>query len=423
MKKTDTKKFFIILGGLFLLYLAIHYWGAVSNSIALVFSACAPIWAGCILAYVINILMSFYERHYFKKTKKHWLIASRRPVCMIGAIVTLIAAVALILALVIPQLTSCFSLLFESFSKVVNELPANLEKAIAYLTEKQLLPTDIAASLASVNWSEKIEQYGKVFVSGIGNVLDFLFGAVSSLFSGVTTALLALIFAIYLLADKERFSRQSKKVLHRYLPGKWFEKIMHFANVLNDCFHKFIVGQCTEALILGSLCTLGMLIIRLPYATMIGALIGFTALIPVVGAFIGGAIGAFLILMESPIQALIFLIFLVVLQQLEGNIIYPKVVGSSIGLPGIWVLAVVTVCGSVMGIPGILFGIPTAAAVYRLITADVLKNDQPTSSESKPAITPDTIEEPTEDSSDIGPVQDKKLSAKSSDSKNPSSKN
>ena len=373
MKKLDFKKYLLVLCGLFLLYLAIFYWTSVSKFIAVFFSACSPIWTGCILGYIINILMSFYERHFFPKTEKRFLIAGRRPICMIGAIITLIAAVALILALLIPQLTSCFSLLFESFSKVIDELPANLEKAIAYLNEKQLLPTDIAATLASVNWTEKIDQYGKVVVSGLGSLLDFVLSAISSLFSGVTTAFLSLIFAIYLLAGKERLGSQSKRVLHRYLPEKWFQKLMHFLNVLNDSFHKFIVGQFTEAIILGCLCTLGMLIIRLPYATMIGALIGFTALIPIVGAFVGGAVGAFLILMESPVQALIFLIFLVVLQQLEGNLIYPKVVGSSIGLPGIWVLAVVTVCGSIFGIPGILLGIPTAAAFYRLITVDVQK--------------------------------------------------
>lgn len=222
MKKLDFKKYMLILGGLFLLYLAIFYWASVSKFITVFISACSPIWTGCILAYIINILMSFYERHFFPKTGKRFLIAGRRPICMIGAIITLIAAVALILALLIPQLTSCFSLLFESFSRVIDELPANLEKAIAYLNEKQLLPTDIAATLASINWTEKIDQYGKVVVSGLGNLLDFLLNAISSLFSGVTTAFLSFIFAIYLLAGKERLGSQSKRVLHRYLPENGF---------------------------------------------------------------------------------------------------------------------------------------------------------------------------------------------------------
>ena len=145
--------------------------------------------------------------------------------------------------------------------------------------------------------------------------------------------------------------------------------------VLDDSFHKYIVGQCVEAMILGLLCALGMLILRLPYAAMIGALIAFTALIPVAGGWIGAGIGAFMILMVSPVQALAFLIFIVILQQLENNLIYPKVVGSSIGLPGIWVLAAVTIGGGMLGVAGMLLGVPLTAAIYRLVREDVHKFD------------------------------------------------
>ena len=141
--------------------------------------------------------------------------------------------------------------------------------------------------------------------------------------------------------------------------------------IANDCFHKFIVGQCTEAVILGSLCMVGMLVLRLPYAPMIGALVAFTALIPIVGAFIGAGVGAFLILMVSPSKAVIFLVFIIVLQQIEGNLIYPRVVGSSMGLPGIWVLAAVTVGGGVMGIPGMMIGVPLMAVIYKLVKENI----------------------------------------------------
>ena len=143
--------------------------------------------------------------------------------------------------------------------------------------------------------------------------------------------------------------------------------------VLNDSFSRYIVGQCVEAVILGTLCTLGMLVLRLPYATMVGTLIAFTALIPVAGAYIGGAVGALMVFSVSPVKALIFLIFLVILQQVEGNLIYPRVVGSSLGLPAIWVLAAVTVGGGIMGIAGMLLGVPVAAALYRLLKEDVNK--------------------------------------------------
>lgn len=155
--------------------------------------------------------------------------------------------------------------------------------------------------------------------------------------------------------------------MNRYISAEKCAKINHILEVINNSFHLFIVGQCTEAVILGVLCAVGMLILRLPYAPMMGAVIAFTALVPIVGAFIGGAVGVFLIMMESPMQAIIFLIFLVVLQQIEGNLIYPRVVGSSIGLPGIWVLAAVTIGGGVFGIFGMLLAVPLAAAAYRLL--------------------------------------------------------
>ena len=165
--------------------------------------------------------------------------------------------------------------------------------------------------------------------------------------------------------------------------------------IVNDCFRKYIVGQCTEAVILGVLCTIGMLLLRLPYATMVGALIAFTALIPIAGAYIGAFVGAFMILTVSPAKALIFLIFIVVLQQLEGNIVYPRVVGSSLGLPGIWVLAAVTVGGGVLGIPGMLLGVPLMAAAYKLIRDDVNKGLAP-EAEPETAAEPET-EEKTEE--------------------------
>lgn len=159
--------------------------------------------------------------------------------------------------------------------------------------------------------------------------------------------------------------------MKRYMSTSLCANVHHVLSVLNECFHKYIVGQCTEALLLGGLCTLGMLILQLPYATMTGAVIAFTALIPVAGAYIGAGVGAFMILTVSPVKAIIFLIFIVILQQLEGNLIYPRVVGSSMGLPGIWVLAAVTVGGGVMGIPGMLLCVPLASAFYKLLREDV----------------------------------------------------
>jgi len=210
-----------------------------------------------------------------------------------------------------------------------------------------------------------------VVTSGVGSVMNVVIATVSSVFSALITGFMAVIFAIYLLMGRDKLQAQSKRLLRHYLKPALYEKAMYVLGVLNNCFHRYITGQCLEAVILGTLCALGMMILRLPYATMIGALVAFTALIPVAGAYIGAAVGAFMILMVSPVKALIFLIFLVILQQLEGNLIYPKVVGSSMGLPGIWVLAAVVIGGGVLGVLGMLLGVPLAATVYTLIRNDM----------------------------------------------------
>lgn len=351
---------------LFVLYLCIYYWPSATGLFSAMWAAATPMVIGCAIAYPVNILMSFYERLWFPGSRSKRVQASRRGVCMIAAMLTLVVVVLMVVALVLPQLGSCVSLLLA-------ELPGAIDTFVAWLSGFSILPQDIISSLSAIDWQSRIGEIAKVLTSGVGNVVNVVITAASSLFSVVTTALFSVIFSIYLLTGKERLAGQGRRFLKRYLPAKWYAKTMHVLAVLNDCFHRFIVGQCTEAVILGGLCTLGMLLLRLPYATMVGALIAFTALIPVVGAFIGGGVGAFVILMESPIQALVFLVFLVVLQQLEGNLIYPRVVGTSIGLPGIWVLAVVTIGGGVLGVLGMLLGVPVAAAVYRLLREDINK--------------------------------------------------
>ena len=208
-------------------------------------------------------------------------------------------------------------------------------------------------------------------INGVGSVLGATVSVVSTTVGQVITLFLGLVFSAYLLLSKEKLSSQFQRLMRGYLGEKTTRKILHFVRTLDTSFHSYIVGQCTEALILGSLCILGMLLFRFPYAVMIGTLVGFTALIPIAGAYIGAVVGAFMIFTVSPVKALLFLVFLVVLQQLEGNLIFPRVVGQSIGLPGLWVLAAVTVGGGVAGIPGMLIGVPLTATFYRLIRADI----------------------------------------------------
>ncbi|MBP1569144.1 MAG: AI-2E family transporter, partial [Oscillospiraceae bacterium] len=344
-----------IVISLFALFLAITYWKTVSGFIGMVFGAATPLFIGAAAAYVVNILMSFYERRFFGKTKNKKLLKIKRPLCMIIAFITLVAVLAIVIWLVLPQFVSAIMLVVDYIPEAVNWIVEQLEKL-------EYVPQDIIDMLVSIDWNSQIEKIIKAVTSGVGNVMGVVISTVSTVLGGIVTAFLSLIFAIYILLDKEKLENQADKIAKKYLKQSWYEKLRYVLHTFSDSFHKYIVGQCTEAVILGGLCAIGMGILGLPYATMIGALVAFTALIPVAGAFIGGGIGAFMILMVNPLQALIFVVFLVVLQQLEGNIIYPKVVGSSMGLPAIWVLAAVTVGGGVFGIFGMLIGVPLAAA-------------------------------------------------------------
>ena len=348
----------------FLLYLCIVYWPAFSDFAGNLIQAATPLLLGCILAYAINILLTFYEVHYFPQTTSAVVIKSRRPVCMLAAFFTMAVLLFFIFKLVVPELISCIKLL-------AGQIPEAIDGLLTWLETQSIVPEDILTTLQTVDWKAKTQQIIGIVTSGISSVMGAAVSVASSVFSGAVTALLALIFSIYLLMGKEKLGNQFYRLMLRYVKPDIHTRIRYVLSILNDAFHKYIVGQCTEAVILGALCTVGMLVLNLPYATMTGAVIAFTALIPVAGAYIGAGVGAFMILTGSPIKALIFLAFIVVLQQLEGNLIYPRVVGSSLGLPAIWVLAAVTLGGGLMGIPGMLLCVPLASALYRLIKEDV----------------------------------------------------
>ena len=368
--KLEWKSCFRLGATVFLTFLAIHYWSSLTGLIGVLFSAASALILGCVIAYVLNILMSFYEKHYFPKNQSKAVEKSKRVVCMLAAMLTLVAVMVLIIGLVLPELAACIRLL-------IAEIPEAIDSAVAWLEETGLLATvmteDAVASLMSINWQEKMTELISVLAAGVGGVAQVAVGAVSATVSVVAQFVIGLIFAIYLLVGKETLGGQVNRLMEHYLKPAWNEKIRYVVGIFDNSFHKFIVGQCIEAVVLGVLCIIGMTILRLPYAMMVGTLIGFTALIPVAGAYIGAGVGAFMILTVSPIQAVIFLVFVVILQQLEGNLIYPKVVGSSIGLPGVWVLAAVTIGGGIMGITGMLLGVPTVASVYQLIRNDLNK--------------------------------------------------
>ncbi len=349
---------------LLLLYLAISYWGDIYQILSAFIKASFPLVIGCIIAYVINIPMSFYERHYFPKKQSRFFALSRRPVCMLGAFLTVILSVVLIVWLILPQLTECFTV-------ILTEFPVMFGNLLSFLKETHILPQKVIDIMLSVDWKAQIGALVEAVTSGLGDIVSSVISMVASVFSGIITTFLSIIFSVYLLAVKDRLYVQWTSLVKRYTDDRQNRHIRYAFSVLNDSFHCYIVGQCTEAVIIGVLCTIGMFIFGFPYPLMIGALVAFTALIPIAGAYIGAGLGAFMILSQSPVKALLFLLFILILQQLEGNLIYPKVVGKSIGLPGIWVLAAVTIGGGIFGITGMLFGVPIAAAVYRIIREDV----------------------------------------------------
>ena len=364
--------------GIFLVYLAINHWSDALRIALAVVGAASPLIIGCIIAYLVNIIMASYEKLYFPNSKNVYLIKSRRPMCMLLAFLSLIAVVTLVIWLVVPQLVSAVGV-------IVAGIPGFIEGVLEQVKAWNILPEDILAYLESIDWQSQISQIVKIVGSGIGSVVEILITAVSSVFDWIVTALISMIFSIYVLASKEKLADQFHRVCRRYLSEKTIGKMDYVFGVINDCFHRYIVGQCVEAVILGVLCGVGMAILKLPYAMMVGTLVAFTALIPIAGAYIGAAVGAFMILTVDPFKALVFLIFLIVLQQLEGNLIYPRVVGSSMGLPGIWVLAAVTIGGGIMGIAGMLLGVPLAAAAYRFLRNDVCAKEEIASAEEIPA--------------------------------------
>lgn len=335
-----------------------------------------PFIIGVMIAFVLNVLLNVVENKLFKKLNekngKVWK-KIKRPTSLITTFIIIIALIAFILGLLIPQLQNTATIFTDNFDSYKKESIKILDKIGIDDKDIKVLNKNI----------EKIK--GEV-TSYVGDnkqeIVQTTFGVASSVVGTITSLVLGIVFAIYILLKKEDLARQSRKVLKAYLPEKTEKRIREIANLSNKTFGNFISGQCLEALIIGVLCFIGMFILQIPYASTISVLVGFTALIPVFGAFIGTVIGAFLILMVDPTKAIIFIIFILILQQLEGNLIYPKVVGKSVGLPGIWVMVAVTVGASIAGVLGMLLSVPICSVLYSILKTDVnnridQKNKQP----------------------------------------------
>ena len=349
----------------------------------------SPFLVGLCLAFIINTILVPFEKIWDKiPSKKGGKVRDKlkRPVCLILSTLIVVGVVFAIIFMLIPELINTVSSLVKMLPDVAKKLEGWWVELRAMLEHYNIvlpaLDFDTGKVLDTVN--SFISNYGEKFINTTVNIT-------TTIVTFIVNLVLAIVFSIYLLSQKETIGRQTKKVLFAVFRNEKVEKLLDVASLSNQSFSRFVAGQLLEAVIIGVLCFIGMLIFRMPYAGVISVLVGFTALIPVFGAFIGTAVGAFLILLVNPMKALWFIVFIIVLQQVEGNLIYPKVVGKSVGLPGIWVLVAVTVGGGAFGIPGMIFGVPVCSVIYVLLKEFVSKRNIKTADEDA-----EIIEETTE---------------------------
>ena len=358
---------------LFTIVILIALWNyaIIFGWIRFAFGIIFPFLLGGAIAFVLNVPMNFLEEKifhnkYLKEKKAVKKLA--RPVSLILTIAIVIGVVVLVMFIVIPELT-------ETVLSLGRTIRTFIPDAQRFLEDLFKDNSEISRWLAGMNLNvdQIVNRAMSFFQNGAGDVLNSTFLAIGSIVSGVTTFVIAFVFACYVLLQKEKLRVQVIKVMYAFMPEKRVESCLEVCTLTAKSFSSFLTGQCVEALILGIMFFIVMTVINMPYTLLVAVLIAFTALIPIFGAFIGWVIGAFLILMVDPLKALIFVIVFLVLQQIEGNLIYPKVVGASVGLPSIWVLAAVTIGGNVMGVVGMLIFIPIVSVVYTLFRTSVYK--------------------------------------------------
>ena len=363
LSKISIKKIRELIVFTALLVVALWKFDVVLGVLKTIWNIIFPFVLGGAIAFLTNVPMSFLEKKIFKNTKKKNKIVRKlkRPISLILTIVLVVGVIALVMFGVIPQLTRTMGTLVTSINDFIPQMQSWIgdffhnNQEIMNLVDQIEFDPDQA-----IKWG--ISLLG----NGAGNMMNTTMSAVGSIVSGVATFFIAFSFACYILFQKEKLHIQIRKVFFAFLPRQKADAFLKVCSLTYRTFANFLAGQCLEAVILGSMFVVTLSILRMPYALLIGVLIAFTALIPIFGAFIGCAVGSFLIFMVSPQQAILFVIVFLVLQQIEGNLIYPHVVGESVGLPSIWVLAAVTIGGNLMGIVGMLVFIPLLSVLYTI---------------------------------------------------------
>ncbi|NMA90942.1 MAG: AI-2E family transporter [Amphibacillus sp.] len=360
---------YLIIGAIVILL--ITNYKQVLQWLSVLMTVLQPIIMGAGIAYIINLLMVQFEKIYFPNKHAKWVIMTRRPVSILSSFIVVLFIIVFVISLIAPQLISVFATMIEK----APELFTMVENWI--LQYNDLFPqlADFVQDV-DIDWQGFASQFLNMINNFTGNVIETTVSTIGSVFNFIVNIFLAIIISIYILLTKEKLAGQFKRVSNAFLPERLDQNLRYLLSVLNESFSSFFVGETIEAVILGSMVALGMWIFRFPYAGMIGALTGVTAYIPFVGAYISASVGFLLILVESPIRALLFLVLIIVIQQIEGNIIYPRVVGQSIGLSGLWVIVGITIGGGLWGVPGMLFGVPISSAIYRLIKDNVVLKEK-----------------------------------------------
>lgn len=350
------------------LFWALFHYEKIFHLLSVVLKIISPFIVGAVIALIINVPMSAIERTMFKpdKNNNYRKIAAKikRPVSLTLAFIICFGVVALVLWLIIPQLIETFNQLSEDipvFFRQVSDKVQNSPQINHWLDEMNINKQAVTSKV------QTMLEDGVIILRTVNSTVS----VASSMISSIVAFFIGIFFAVYMLAQKETLKSQLYRITTAIFPPKQTKLLCHICNLSKETFSKFLSGQCLEAFILGSLCCIGMTILRFPYAVTIGILVAVTAFIPIVGAFIGVAVGAFLIMVTDFRQAVFFVIFMLVLQQIEGNLIYPKVVGQSVGLPSLWVLFAVTVGGSVGGILGMFISVPICSVLYCLIREGV----------------------------------------------------
>lgn len=363
MKELNKKFKENILLGTYLIFLCFILLNikSVVSTFGNIFGIISPFIVAFSMAFVLNLPMSFFENKVFNfldKEKSSFLRSLKRPLSILTTFITVIGLILALAFFVIPQLVSSVSTLLDTVPDYIKSFEALINE---YISSTEIL-NNIYNTLIST-WRELLKFFANFLTTSLTGILS----TTVTITSGIVNFVLSLVLTIYMLASKETLIYQAKKMLYAFTPKSFADKSIRVGKIANTTFSKFITGQCVEAFILGALCFVGMTIFSIPYALLISVLIGVTALIPVFGAFIGTIPAVFLILIIDPIKAVWFIVFILCLQQFEGNIIYPRVVGNSVGLSAIWVMLAMLVGGSTLGLIGMLIGIPTFSVAYQLI--------------------------------------------------------